>query len=106
MLSQMTPAEFQERMLADVFDPIDDSWMQSGTIAATVHNELWQIASMLAGERVVEKDLHSEQQYMPARVRTIDEQQDDSDDNERQTIATLNHLAAKVKARGNRQNQR
>ena len=36
----MTPQEFDERWIADSLDPIDHSWLQAATIAATICNKL------------------------------------------------------------------
>ena len=51
-------------MVADLLDPIDDSWEQAGMIAATIHNELQVLASGF-GKRISDSDLHQSSQYQP-----------------------------------------
>lgn len=100
----MMPADdFRERMMADVIDPIDDSWQQAGTIAATVHNEIYQIAAMLESQKVDEKDWHDEQHYMPTRVREERPEQT-TEERDAQNAATLTHFARGIQYRGNRPN--
>jgi hypothetical protein len=65
MLAHMTPAQFHERMAADLLDPINDTWDQAGVIAATVHNEIQRIISGFSKSDMAESDIHTERQYQP-----------------------------------------
>lgn len=49
MLASMTVEQFEERMAADVLDPVDDSWQQAATITAAVVNELRAVVAAFAG---------------------------------------------------------
>ena len=65
MLDQITPEEFDERWRADSLDPIDESWYQTGVIAAAIVNELRSIASGLAGKQMSPSDFRKPEDYIP-----------------------------------------
>lgn len=65
MLDAMTPGEFRERQIADLLDPIDDSWLQTGTICAAIHNAVMLALSAFAGDESEPPKLAKPGDYIP-----------------------------------------
>ena len=65
MLEAMTPAQWSERQLANELDPLDDTWLQVGTICAVVANKLEEIACRFARKQVRACDYRVPTDYIP-----------------------------------------
>lgn len=91
MLDRMTPEEFEERLLAEELDPLDDSWRQTGTLAAAIVNTIRQLAAGLAGRNLRETDYASPDDFIP-KLKVEEKTKTKS------KKASLTHVEAQLKA--------
>ena len=65
MLDAMTPEQWREWIAAYNCGLDNDGWMQAGTVAAVVHNEMEVCRSMMAGVQVDQRRLRLPSHYVP-----------------------------------------
>lgn len=64
MLAAMPSHDFDERYLADLIDPIDDSYMLA-TLAAQISNKINEAIAVMTATPLREKDLTDEKPFLP-----------------------------------------
>ncbi len=63
MLDCMTPRQMDEWMVYCTIEPMPDSWMQTGVVASTIHNEIESVRCGMAGSGRM--NFHEPEQYVP-----------------------------------------
>jgi hypothetical protein len=63
-MSQFSARDFDERYLADMIDPIDDSYMLA-TLAAQITNKINHAIAVMTKQTLDEKDLTDERPFLP-----------------------------------------
>lgn len=67
MLASISAEALVEMWAAYRVIPLPDSWRESGTIAATIHNEMERLFAMKAEKRRIDEDrLHDPEDYIPS----------------------------------------
>ena len=70
MLNEISPSQFAEWIAAHNLGLNEESWLQAGTIAATIHNEIQSALHSYAGKQMPEKSIQSPADYNPYAGRT------------------------------------
>jgi hypothetical protein len=64
MLAGMSVRDFDERYLADMIDPIDDSYMLA-TLAAQITNKINEAIAVMTAKPLKKTDLTDERPFLP-----------------------------------------
>ena len=65
MLESMTPGQMNEWLAFNSIEPLADSWLQTGIVSSTIHNELEVTRCSFGGKK--NPDLHEPAMYVPTK---------------------------------------
>ena len=68
MLESMTPVQMNEWLAFNSIEPFADSWLQTGIVSSTIHNELEVTRCSFGGKK--NPDLHEPAMYVPTKSNT------------------------------------
>ncbi len=87
MLAELSPQQLGEWMAAIDFVGLDDSWLQSGTISAAIHNSVMRAMAAFTKSRKVDKrNIARATDYIPLVGRKRDTLKIQTPDQMRATI--------------------